>query len=165
MAKETLKEELIGRLIPAIYQNSTAAVFFHTAMAEQIGLGATEEKTLFMLSEKGFLKAGEIAEKTGLKTSSVTSLIDRLEYKGFVRRIHDKQDRRSVIVELDREKFAELIQVFNNLGDTFSTLLDGFSEEQLETIYKFLTHSTEFTQNVLKQLQIQAAEKKEQHQV
>ena len=156
------KAELIEKLIPAIYMNSTAAVFFHTAMAEQIGLGATEEKTLFMLSEKGYLTAGEIARKTGLKTSSVTSLIDRLENKGFVRRIHDKQDRRSVIVELDREKFVELTHVFNNLGDTFSTLLDGFSEGQLETIYQFLTRATEYTNKVLADLQSHKTESKEE---
>src|SRR6266496_4020277 len=58
----------------------------HTIIAERVGLGATETKTLFILSSQGALTAGEIAQYTGLTTSSVTSLIDRLESKGFVKR-------------------------------------------------------------------------------
>jgi DNA-binding MarR family transcriptional regulator len=58
------------------------AVFFHSVISEQIGMGPTDEKTMLILSG-GPLTAGEIAKHTGLTTASVTSLIDRLEAKGF----------------------------------------------------------------------------------
>src|SRR4051812_39465439 len=93
------RKELEQAVIEASRESSTTAIFFHSAIAEQIGIGATEEKTLFILSGAGPLTAGEIAQKTGLTTASVTSLIDRLENKGFVRRLHDTKDRRRIIVE------------------------------------------------------------------
>ena len=91
----------------------------HTIIAERVGLGATETKTLFLLRSEGALTAGEIAQYTGLTTSSVTSLIDRLERKGFVRRVRDTQDRRRVIVESNEEQLVDLDRVFQSLTEQF----------------------------------------------
>lgn len=133
--------QLIEAMTYAVYTSSTMAVFFHTAVAEQVGLGPTEEKTLLLLSGVGALTAGEIAHHTGLTTASVTSLIDRLEKKGFVRRVRDTQDRRRVIVEPDAERLAELNQVFSSLQGTFEDMFDDYSDEQLSTIIDYLTRS------------------------
>jgi DNA-binding MarR family transcriptional regulator len=145
-------EEIIETLTQALYEQSTMAVFFHSTIAEQIGLGATEEKTLFMLSGFGSLTAGEIAARTGLTTPSITSLIDRLESKGFVRRVRDTHDRRRVIVELDQEKFGELMGVFNSLGGLFENLMDGYSDEQLLTIMSFIRRAIERSQAAIDSL-------------
>jgi DNA-binding MarR family transcriptional regulator len=75
-----------------------------------------EEKTIFLLSGAGPLTAGEIAQHTGLATVSVPSLLDRLERKGFVRRLRDSADRRRVMVELDATQFAELSPVVRRSG-------------------------------------------------
>lgn len=146
------RDELLARVIQAIYVSSTAAVFFHTAVAEQVGLGATEEKTLLILSGLGPLTAGEIAQSTGLTTSSVTSLIDRLEQKGFVRRVRDTNDRRRVIVELDQEKFAGLTEVFASLQGDFDDLLSGYNDEELAVIEDYLTRTAERSQRVIARL-------------
>lgn len=156
---QATRPALIEALVQAIYQNSTATVFFHTVMAEQIGLGATEEKTLFLLNGAGPLTAGEIAQHTGLATASVTSLLDRLERKGFVRRVRDRGDRRRVMVELDETRFAELVRLFDALGDTFSPLLDGFSDEHLIIIMEFLTRATQYTQQAMAQLRAATADR------
>lgn len=134
-------------------ENSTLAVFFHSMIAEQVGLGASEEKTLFLLQREGALTAGEIALRTGLTTSSVTSLIDRLESKGFVRRVRDMQDRRRVIVEIQQEKLAELNDIFQSLQENFMNFLDSYSDEQLMTITDFLMRSAQQSQEFLAHLQ------------
>lgn len=136
------RQRLLDAMTYAIYANSMMAVFFHTAVAEQVGLGPTEEKALLLLSAAGAMTAGEIAYHTGLTTASVTSLIDRLENKGFVRRVRDTQDRRRVIVEANQERLAELNQIFASLQGTFDDLLDDYSDEQLSTIIDYLTRST-----------------------
>lgn len=146
MQAENEREKLIQQMVQAIYINSTTTVFFHTAVAEQIGLGATEEKTLLILSGLGPLTAGEIAQHTGLTTASVTSLIDRMEKKGFVHRIRDTTDRRKVIVEADKTRLDELMQVFGSLQGAFDELMDGFSNEQLATVTAFLNRATERSQ-------------------
>src|SRR6266567_2985868 len=128
------REDLVEAVINASRESSTTAVFFHTSVAEQVGLGATEEKTLFLLSRLGPLTAGEIAHHTGLTTPSVTSLIDRLESKGFVHRVRDTRDRRRVIVERNEERLAELDQVFHSLQKNFMDFLERYSDDQLATI-------------------------------
>jgi len=132
------REKLLAAVIAASRESSTTAVFFHTALAEQVGLGATEAKTLFILSSRGPLTAGEIAKETGLTTASVTSLLDRLESKGCVRRVRDTQDRRRVIVEPNELWLAELAGVFDTLQEAFAPLLDAYNDEQLTAIADFL---------------------------
>jgi len=135
------RAKLLEKAVAAIYESSTMAVFFHTAIAEQLGIGATEEKTILILSGLGPLTAGEIAQQTGLTTAAVTNLIDRLESKGFVQRVRDVNDRRRVIVELDQTRLAELMQVFASLGGTFDNLLTVYNDDQLASIVDYLTRA------------------------
>jgi DNA-binding MarR family transcriptional regulator len=136
------REGLVEAVLVASRESSTLAVFFHASMAERVGLGATEEKTLSLLSRLGPLTAGEIASHTGLTTPSVTGLLDRLEDKRMVRRVRDPHDRRRVIVEPVQERLAELERVFSSLQESFRELLEIYSDEQLVTIVDFLTRAT-----------------------
>jgi len=135
------RSQLLEAVIQASSENSTTAVFMQTIIAEQVGLGATETKTLFILSSQGALTAGEIAQYTGLTTSSVTSLIDRLESKGFVRRVRDIHDRRRVIVERNEDQLRELNQVFHSLQEKFMDFLETYSDDQLSIIADFVTQA------------------------
>jgi DNA-binding MarR family transcriptional regulator len=138
------RSELLQALIRAIYESSTAAVFFHSAIGETVGLGATDEKTLLILSG-GPLTVGEIAQHTGLTSASATSLIDRLERKGFVERVRDVQDRRKVIVQVNEQKLAEMMQAFSTFSGLFDDFLDSYSDEQLATITDFISKSAQRT--------------------
>src|SRR5215469_8792940 len=137
------RESLIEAVLQASRESSTLAVFFHARMAERVGLGATEEKTLALLSQLGPLTAGEIASHTGLTTPSVTGLIDRLESKGMVRRVRDSHDRRRVFVEPNQKRLAELDRLFSSVQEAFRKVLDIYSDEQLATIADFLTRSAQ----------------------
>lgn len=136
------RKKVIESLLDAGRENSTATVLFHSAVSEKTGLGVTDMKTLDYLARLGPLTAGEISEHTGLTTASVTSLIDRLEGKGFVRRVRDTADRRKVIVEpvMDHREgeFAHLFQSFVN---ALMILLERYSDAQLRTIADFLSRS------------------------
>src|SRR5690606_11278709 len=79
-------------------ENSDATVLFHATMASLLDLHPTDYKTLGLLERLGPLSAGEIARHAGLAPASVTNLVDRLEHRGFVRRVHDTADRRRVLV-------------------------------------------------------------------
>jgi DNA-binding MarR family transcriptional regulator len=152
MMTNTKREQLLEAATQAIYANSTAAVFFHTAIAEHIGLGPTEEKTLLLLSGPEAYTAGDIARHTGLTTASVTDLIDRLERKGFVQRVRDIKDRRRVIVEPDRAKLAELADVFNSFQGVFTDLLDTYSDEQLMIIADYLNRAAQYSREAIRKL-------------
>ena len=143
------RKQLLAAVIQASSENSTTAVFMHTIIAERVGLGATETKTLFILSSHGALTAGEIAQYTGLTTSSVTNLIDRLESKGFVKRMRDTHDRRRVIVERNEDRLSDLDQVFHSLQEKFMDFLETYSDDQLATIADFVTQATRRSQEFI----------------
>ena len=153
------RERLIAAVLAASGESSAMAVFFHGAIAEQLGLSATEMKTLLLLNRPGSLTAGEIAHQIGLTTPSVTSLIDRLESKGFVRRVRDTVDRRRVIVERNEARFAELEQSFQALQESFRDFLGVYSDDQLATIADFLTRARQRSQEFITAQQWKMPEK------
>lgn len=105
-----------------------------------------------MILSGGPLTAGEIAQHTGLTTASVTSLIDRLERKGFVRRVRDTKDRRRVIVEPSEEGLAQFARLFDSVQESFADLLEPYSDEQLVTITDFLKRSARYSRDAITRL-------------
>ena len=119
---------------------SAATVMFHTTVAARQGLSATEEKALDLLERFGPLTAGELSKRSGLAPASVTGLIDRLERKGFARRIAHPSDRRSILVEVDADRvYAGMAPLFADWVGSLEELYAGYSDEQLELILHFLT--------------------------
>lgn len=99
MSRES-KGELFNR---AIYEaRATEAVVgrFDVLATAALGINRTDAECLNILdNEGGTLTAGRLAELSGLTTAAITAVIDRLEAKGYARRVRDEQDRRRVLVE------------------------------------------------------------------
>ena len=136
------RAELLEQLEMAGRASSVATVMFHTAVAARQGLSASEEKALDLLERSGPLTAGELARQSGLAPASVTGLINRLEHKGFARRIQTPGDRRSILVEVDVERlYARVAPLFADWARSLQELYAGYSDEQLEVILHFLTEA------------------------
>src|SRR5271169_6652453 len=78
---------------------STATIMFHEAVADQMGVSATDAKCRSIVAQLGPMTAGRLALQLGLTTGAVTGVIDRLERAQLVRRVADPKDRRRVVVE------------------------------------------------------------------
>jgi len=134
------RAELLEELALAGRAMSAATVMFHTTVAARQGLSATEEKALDLLERFGPLTAGELSKRSGLAPASVTGLINRLEGKGFARRIAHPSDRRSILVEVDAERvYAGMAPLFTDWVGSLQELYAGYTDEQLELILHFLT--------------------------
>ncbi|CAM5683929.1 MarR family winged helix-turn-helix transcriptional regulator [Streptomyces griseorubiginosus] len=84
------------------------------------------------------MSAGRLGALLGLNSAGTTSLIDRLERGGHVRRVRGRADRRKVVVEVD-EKAVELGQAFfGPLIDRTVELLQGYDERERAAIRGFL---------------------------
>lgn len=136
------RRNLVEGILAAGRESSAATVMLHTAIAERSGLTATDTKTIDTLIRLGPVTAGELAGYTGLATASVTSLIDRLEKKGLVRRVRDSRDRRHVIVEPILERIGDCQNVFGPIRVGFAQVLENYGDEQLETILDFMRRSS-----------------------
>jgi DNA-binding MarR family transcriptional regulator len=139
-AKPGRRAELLEELALAGRAMSAATVMFHSTVAAAHGLSATEEKALDLLERFGPLTAGELAKRSGLAPASVTGLINRLERKGFARRIAHPSDRRSILVEVDADRvYAAMAPLFADWVGSLHELYAGYTDEQLELILHFLT--------------------------
>ncbi len=144
---EAERPHLLDALRRVGREHSDATVFFHAGIAEHLGLKATDEKAMSILERAGRLTAGQLAQRTGLATPSVTDLIDRLERKGFVRRTRDPHDRRRIIVEPDARRVEQIAPIFESPMRSLAQLFARYSDDQLAVILDFLRRDAERLQN------------------
>lgn len=139
-SRTAARDQRIEALLFAAREYSTAAIVFHDAIAERFGLSTTDLKALDVLQRTGPLTAGDIARHTGLASASVTSLVDRLEAKGLVRRSRDPGgDRRRVVVQLTPKLARTIAPLFRSLNRRLLSRFEGYRDGEIETIREFLT--------------------------
>lgn len=119
-------------------EHSDATVLFHATMAGLLDLHPTDYKTLGLLERSGPLSAGEIARHAGLAPASVTDLLDRLERRGFIRRVRDPADRRRVLAEPAMDRVEAARGRFASTRRSLAELFDRYSEAELAVIADFL---------------------------
>jgi DNA-binding MarR family transcriptional regulator len=124
----------------------------HCLVAERFGLSATDLKALDILQRMGPQPAGGIAKQTGLAAASVTSLIDRLEAKRFVRRQRDKGDRRRVVVMLTENVEQSIAPLFRGLNRRVLARFRRYSEREISIIREFLIRGAQDMREELSKL-------------
>lgn len=94
--------------------------------------------TLQLLSEGENVTAGDISEALDIKPSSVTQIIKKLEEAGTAQREKSKQDSRVTIVKIT-DKGRESLDEHSSISTTLKDVLfQGFAEDELETLNKYL---------------------------
>lgn len=134
----TTREDALELLARVGREHSDATVLFHAQLASFLGLHPTDYKTLSVLQRLGPMTAGGIARHTGLAMASVTNLIDRLEHKGFARRVTDATDRRRVLVEARDERVNAARRFVRSPSESLARLFERYSDEDLRVIADFL---------------------------
>jgi DNA-binding MarR family transcriptional regulator len=130
---------LLRDLALAGRMHSDAAVMYHTALAERVGMGPSDWKTLSILEREGPLTAGGLSDRSGLAPASITGILDRLERAGWVHRTRDPTDRRRVIVSLDPEATAEKYGfLFTGLRRRLDEIYEGYTDQELELLREAL---------------------------
>src|SRR6266849_3407784 len=94
------KRRLFDELMVEFRSSQNATDRFDQAVADTLGLNRTDMRCIDILEREGRLTAGRLADRTGLTSGAVTTVIDRLEAAGYARRVRDTGDRRRVYVEI-----------------------------------------------------------------
>lgn len=79
------------------------------------GLTVPQLLVLRSLREAGKINVSELANQVSLSQGTATTIVQRLELKGLLRKEPSRQDRRMVLIELTesgRDKLAELPEMF-----------------------------------------------------
>jgi len=135
-----------GRLVAELVQETRLLarqlVRFYDAVADQLGLPATDLACLGVLRDRRQASAGELATELGLSTGAVTRVIDRLHRGGFVRRLPDPTDGRRVLVELVPEAEASVSGFFAGQAAQITESAADLTDSQLRLLVGFLRQRT-----------------------
>lgn len=133
--------QALGEAMQA-YQRSTQA--FDDAVGRLLRLNPADLRCLDWLTG-GPMTARELSRATGLSAAATTSLVDRLEQKGFVRRTRGETDRRQVFVELTDQGGARLGELWGPMVAEGNELLTSFSDAELRSMRGHLDAIRELT--------------------
>jgi DNA-binding MarR family transcriptional regulator len=135
---------LTGRraeLAALIRQYQRDADDFDQAVAERAGINRTDLRCLDLLLELAMagrgMTPGRLVEASGLTPSTITSVLDRLERAGYVRRVRDQENRRQVILQLTAEFAALTQEIFGPVAEEAVGQLEQLSDNEVEVLLRF----------------------------
>jgi DNA-binding MarR family transcriptional regulator len=115
------------------------------AAADRYGLNRTDMRALDIISQSGPLAPTDLARLLGFTTGGVTTVLDRLERAGYIRRRPASGDRRRLQVEVTEAAADRNAEVFGGLIRQTSDLLATYTDDQLLVIDHFLAGIRQLT--------------------
>ncbi len=137
------KNDLVDELIQEYRAAGNQDDAFDSVAAERLGVSDTDLRCLNIIENGHGLMAGELARSAGLTAGAVTGVIDRLEQRGYARRVPDPADRRRVRVEVTQAFYAAAARIWGPVAaDWHTAISEQFTSEELESIIRFLRSTT-----------------------
>lgn len=88
-------------------------------------------RILFVLWQEDNLPIHQLSQKTSLAKTTLTSMLDRMEKKGYLTRVFDPADRRQIRILLT-EKATALKERYQAVSAQMNAIFyKGFSEEEI----------------------------------
>lgn len=143
-----------GKLSEAVESYQASVDDFDREVARLMRVNETDLRCLeILIQDGGDATPRLLADRLGLTTGSVTTMLDRLEKMGYLTRSPHPSDRRKLIVratETATRRAWELIGPLVTEGQ--QQLLTRYSIEQLDLITDFLTRAGDLQQTHIRRL-------------
>ena len=95
-------------------------------------------RILYVLWQGDNVPISELSRQTGLAMTTLTSMLDRMEAAGLVRRDRDAKDRRRVRIVLSDEA-RRLQRDFDEVSEEMNAIhYEGFTDEEVEQLEGYL---------------------------
>ena len=134
------------KLSDLVREHSSAVLRHAAATAKRMGLEASELAALEHLQAAGAINQKRLGERLSRSPGAVTAMIDRLEKRGYVERIPNPEDRRSVLVNITKAGLEESLRHLWPYIEDMKSVEAGFSEEERAVAARFLRAATQATQ-------------------
>lgn len=124
-----------GGFLVAKVHGLSGRVFSRLLREAGVKVNSAQGRVLFALWREDDVPIGELARRTALGKSALTSMLDRLEGQGLVRRTPDARDRRAVrIVRTDKDRAleADYRRISEAMVDIFYAGLSAAEIERFE---------------------------------
>jgi DNA-binding MarR family transcriptional regulator len=123
-------EEVVDELAPLMAGR-------HRGLAERCRHHALSMMHLYVLGvleESDAVPMSRLAERLDVSVSSATGIVTRMEERGLVERVHDRDDRRVVFVRLTPEGQRIVRSVESAGRDRLATILDELEPDELARV-------------------------------
>jgi DNA-binding MarR family transcriptional regulator len=138
MTKDMKQRRQAGFLMAKIRQVS-GRLFERKLKEYGIEINSAQGRIMFALWQQDGMPINDLAQKTQLKKSTLTSMLDRLEKMGYLKRQHSKDDRRKILI-LRTNKDKALENRYIKLSQEITKLFyQGFNDSQIERFEQDLT--------------------------
>ena len=119
------------------------------AMQASIGVPESALNTLAVIDgAERPLTPSEISDRTFRSSATMTSILDVLERRGWVRRVPNPEDRRSVLVEITDDGHAVTDRFLPGIRKIERAVMGGLSTNELAVLMDILTKILENTARV-----------------
>ena len=97
-----------------------------------IEINSAQGRIMFALWQQDGICINELAKKTQLKKSTLTSMLDRLEQMGYVKRQRSKKDRRKILIKRTKKDISLESRYVELSGEITTLFYKGFSKSQID---------------------------------
>lgn len=124
-------------LIDAMREYQNAWDRYRQVLCEGLGINRTDARCLDMLELHGEQTAGELASRIGISSGAMTGVLDRLEKRGYARRIHDTNDRRRIQVAITEKAYADTARYWGPPAKRLDQAISTLNDDELALLARF----------------------------
>ena len=127
-----------GYLISRIHQVGGRLFDRLLAEADIDAFNGAQGRILYVLWQEEGVSISQIAQRTGLANTTLTSMLDRMTAAELIRRVpapHDRRAQRIVLTEKARALQSDYDRISQRMNDVYYT---GFSQEEYDQLEGYL---------------------------
>ena len=103
-----------------------------------LDINHAQGKILFVISKHTELYINDLCQELAVSKSTLTSMLDRLESKGYILKKTSEEDKRITLIS-NTKKADESIDIFNDIITKMNAkFYNGFEEEDIKIFEKYL---------------------------
>lgn len=137
------KKELERQVIMGAREYGISTTLFRNAVGDKLGVNATDMECLALLFFKGISTPTELSKYTGLSSGATTAMLDRLERANLILRRPNPNDRRGVLIEVQKTSVQTVGPMFAGARRAQDELVASYTREELAVIADFLKRFTD----------------------
>lgn len=116
---------------------------FQKRIEDITAVNPTDRLVMERLLDGGPQSPSALARAVGITPAAMTTSLDRLEALGHATRAADSTDRRKVVVTATPESTRVIMATVMSMVDDLEALGNQFTEEEMETVTRFLERAVE----------------------
>ena len=143
-----MKSQRQGGFLMAKIRQVGGRIFSKMLKDSGIEINPAQGRIMFALWQQDGISINELAKRTQLGKSTLTSMLDRLEKGGFLKRVPSREDRRKILLKRtkkDRAMEAKYVEVSRQMTKLY---YNGFSKSEIDRfesdLARILNNLTDF---------------------